>query len=129
MICDILIIDDEELVCTGLSRILREKGYSVDFALDGLYALQMMRKKKYDVVLLDINLPGKSGIDLLPEIKLISPDVLIIMITAFSDVYQRIKAIRAGAHDYFIKSIKHDELLKKINKALETQKLRKNSSA
>jgi DNA-binding NtrC family response regulator len=122
---ELLIIDDEEIVCYGLSRILRDKGYSVDFTVDGLKALKMIKEKEYDLILLDINLPEKSGIELLSEIKSISSECLIIMITAYDDVSLAVDAIKSGAYDYFIKSSEYDELLIKIEKALEIQKLRK----
>jgi len=122
---ELLIIDDEEIVCYGLSRILRDKGYSVDFVADGMNALKMIKEKEYDLILLDINLPEKSGIELLSEIKSISSECLIIMITAYDDVSLAVDAIKSGAYDYFIKSSEYDELLIKIEKALEIQKLRK----
>ena len=122
---NLLIIDDEDIVCYGLSQILKDKGYSVDSAVDGTRALQIIKEKEYDLILLDINLPEKSGIELLSEIKSNSPDSLVIMITAYNDVYLAVKAIRAGAYDYFVKSSEYDDLLVKIEKALEIQKLRK----
>lgn len=121
----LLVIDDEELVCEGLSRILKEQGYLVNSVTEGAIALQMIKEREYDLILLDINLPGTNGIDLLPEIRYISPNSLIIMITAYSDVHLAVKAMKAGAYDYFIKSSDHDELLIKIKKGVEIQRLRK----
>lgn len=121
----LLIIDDEELVCEGLSRILKEQGYSVNSATEVAEALRMVRENTYDLILLDINLPGTNGIDLLPEIKYISPSSLVIMITAYNDVYLAVDAVKAGAYDYCIKSSDHDELLIKIEKVVEIQRLRR----
>jgi DNA-binding NtrC family response regulator len=110
----ILIVDDEELLCEGLSRILKEQGYSVNFATGGTGALQMIREKEYDLILLDINLHGESGIDLLPEIRTASPHSPVIIISAYNDVCVAVKAMKAGAHDYFVKSSDCTDLLTMI---------------
>jgi two-component system response regulator AtoC len=122
---ELLIIDDEEIVCYGLSRILNDKGYSVDFTVDGIRSLEMIKEKGYDLILLDIDLPQKSGVELLHEIRQISSDSLVIMITAYNDVSLAVRSIKAGAHDYYVKAGGYDELLIKIEKALEIRRLRK----
>ncbi len=119
----ILIIDDEEIVCEGLSRVLKKQGYLVDYITTmNESALKLIEEKEYDIILLDINMPGKSGIELLPEIKDISAESLIIMITAYNIIEKAVKSIKAGAYDYFVKSTNYDELLIKIKKALEYRK-------
>jgi DNA-binding NtrC family response regulator len=112
----LLIIDDEDIVCYGLSQILKDKGYSVDSAMDVTKALHMIKETEYDLILLDINLPEKSGIELLSDIKSISSECLVIMITAYDDVSLAVDAIKSGAYDYFIKSSEYDELLIKLRR-------------
>jgi len=116
----ILIIDDEEIVCDGLSRVLEREGYPVDYTTDNESALNIIKEKEYDIILLDINMPIKSGLNLLPEIKAISADSLIIMVTAYSDTEMAVKSMKAGAYDYFVKSSNYDELLNKIKNALKS---------
>jgi DNA-binding NtrC family response regulator len=116
----ILIIDDEEIVCDGLSRVLEREGYPVDYTTDNESALNLIKEKEYDIILLDINMPVKSGLHLLPEIKAISVDSLIIMVTAYSDTEMAVKSMKAGACDYFVKSSNCDELLNKIKNALKS---------
>ena len=116
----ILIIDDEEIVCDGLSRVLEREGYPVDYTTDNESALNIIKEKEYDIILLDINMPVKSGLNLLPEIKAISADSLIIMVTAYSDTEMAVKSMKAGAYDYFVKSSNYDELLNKIKNALKS---------
>lgn len=114
----ILIVDDEELVCEGLSRILNEQGYSVNFTTEGTTAPQLIREKQYDLILLDINLHEANGIDLLPEIMKISPHSPVIIISAHNDVCMAVNAIRAGAYNYFVKSSDCTCLLTMIHNAL-----------
>ena len=128
MTLELLIIDDEKIVCDGLSRILRDIGYSVDFTTDAISSLEMIKGKEYDLILLDINLPEKNGIELLPEINSLSSDTPVIMITAYADVSFAVEAMKSGAHDYVIKSSDCDELLIKIEKTLEMRRLRKDVS-
>lgn len=114
----ILIVDDDPLICEGLSRILEERGYLVDSASDGFSTLQMIKKREYDLILLDINLHGVCGIDLLPEIRMLLPGSLVIMITAYNDISLAVKAMKAGAHDYYIKSSDCSDLLTRIQNNL-----------
>lgn len=122
---NLLIIDDDEIVCVGLSRVLEREGYPVDYTTDNESALNIIKEKEYDIILLDINMPVKSGLHLLPEIKAISVDSLIIMVTAYSDTEMAVKSMKAGAYDYFVKSSNYDELLIIIKKALEVKRLQR----
>src|SRR4030067_2143501 len=117
---NLLIIDDEEIICNGLSRLLKREGYQVDYTAHSGNAPNIIKEKEYDIILLDINMPVKSGLNLLPEIKAISADSLVIMVTAYNDTEMAVKSMKAGAYDYFVKSSNYDELLNKIQNALKS---------
>jgi DNA-binding NtrC family response regulator len=121
---NILIVDDEKIVRDSLFHWFEEEGYYVDTAEDGESALRKYEKGKYDLLLLDMKMPGMSGIDLLTKIKSIDKDSLIILITAFASVPTAITALKQGAYDYVTKPVDPDELAHLVKKALE-QKLLK----
>ena len=90
--------------------MLRGEGYQVGTAASGEEGLAALKKESYDLVLLDIGLPGMNGIEALAEIKRLSPDILVIMITAFEDIDTVISAMKLGAFDYLIKPTETDDL-------------------
>ncbi len=127
MLPEILIIDDEEIVCKGISRILSDKGYAADYTTEGMNVIMKIKEKEYDLVLLDYKMPEKNGIELIREIKKIQKHIPIIMISAFDEVPLAVEAMKVGANDFFVKSsYGYTELLIKIEKILEIQKLRRN---
>jgi putative two-component system response regulator len=105
----VLIVDDEPVICDLLSENLSELGYSCEIAQDGNYALHKMATEEFDIVLLDIRLPGISGVDLLKEIK---PryNSAVIMITAVDDVNTAVESMKLGAMDYLVKPFDLDKL-------------------
>ena len=120
----IYIIDDEETIREGLTMAL-EADYKVEAFSKAEIAIEAIKGNPPDLVLLDIGLPGMNGIEALREIKGFSPDILIIMITAYEDINTVISAMKLGAHDYVIKPIQMDGLEVTIRNALETVRLRK----
>ena len=96
----ILIVDDNKNMQFILTNILQEEGYEVRCMDNGNDAIKFVKNKIPDLVLLDIRLPGKNGIEVLEIIKEISEDIQIIMITAYGDVKSAVKAIKLGAYDY-----------------------------
>jgi DNA-binding NtrC family response regulator len=121
---NILIVDDEKIVRDSLFHWFEEEGYNVDTAEDGESALKKYEKGKYDLLLLDMKMPGMSGIDLLTKIKSIDKDSLIILITAFASVPTAITALKQGAYDYVTKPVDPDELAHLVKKALEQKSLK-----
>jgi DNA-binding NtrC family response regulator len=121
---NILIVDDEKIVRDSLFHWFEEEGYYVDSAEDGESALRKYEKGKYDLLLLDMKMPGMSGIDLLTKIKSIDKDSLIILITAFASVPTAITALKQGAYDYVTKPVDPDELAHLVKKALEQKSLK-----
>jgi len=118
------LIDDEESIRDGITTALGED-YQIDTFSTAETAIGAMEINSPDLVLLDIGLPGMSGIDALAEIKDLYPDMLVIMITAYEDVDTVITAMKLGAYDYVIKPIHMTDLENTVSNALETIRLRK----
>ena len=118
----VLVVDDSATMRKIIMKGLREAGFAeLEFAeaVDGASALEALRKDHYDLVLSDINMPGMSGIELLPRAKEARPDVPVIMITAYGDAETRRKAIEAGAAGLFTKPIDFPELRGEIGHRLD----------
>jgi DNA-binding NtrC family response regulator len=122
---NILIVDDELIVRESLLHWFEEDNYNVETAEDGETALTKFEKGKYDLILLDMKMPGISGLDLLTKLKEYDPDVIVILITAFASVPSAIRALKDGAYDYITKPIDPDELSHIVENALAQQTLRK----
>lgn len=120
----ILIVDDEKIVRESLLHWFEEEDYIVDTAEDGETALKKYDKEKFDLLLVDMKMPGMSGLDLLSKIKSIDKDALIILITAFASVPSAITALKNGAYDYVTKPVDPDELAHIVKKALEQKALK-----
>jgi DNA-binding NtrC family response regulator len=115
----ILVVDDEETVRVLFQRVLQAAGYDVVTAADGKEALSGIADGDIDVVLLDINMPGLSGIDVLDKISTDWPNVCAIMVTAVADVQTAVAAMKLGAYDYITKPFDQDEMLRKIRQSIE----------
>jgi DNA-binding NtrC family response regulator len=122
---NILIVDDELIVRESLLHWFEEDNYNVETAEDGENALKKFEKGKYDLILLDMKMPGISGLDLLTKLKEYDKDVIVILITAFASVPSAIRALKDGAYDYITKPIDPDELTHVVENALEQQNLKK----
>ena len=120
----ILIVDDEKIVRESLFHWFEEEGYIVDAAEDGESALKKYEDVKFDLLLVDMKMPGMSGIELLNKIKAIDKDAVIILITAFASVPTAIAALKNGAYDYVTKPVDPDELAHLVKKALEQRALK-----
>jgi DNA-binding NtrC family response regulator len=114
----ILIIDDEAGIRDSLETLLTLEGFRVDMAGDGFAGLDLLTRNTYDLLLLDLALPGESGIDLLPRIKSLVPDLPVIMITAYGTVGNVVDAIRAGASNFVQKPWNNEKLLADIRVAI-----------
>lgn len=114
----LLIVEDEELLCRVYSTTLIEHGYQVLTAHDGKTALELTKKEKPDLVVLDIKLPEMSGIKVLEEIRKIDPQVPIIMATAYDSFKTDYEVWSGQVSDYIVKPIKLMELTEKIKKIL-----------
>jgi DNA-binding NtrC family response regulator len=120
----ILIVDDEEGQRRFLSIMLSKEGYEVTGVSNGVAALEELDRTAYDVILSDIKMPGMSGIELLKSIRSRDPEVPVIMMTAYASLDTAIEAVNQGAHHYFVKTTKNDEIKLVIRRALELRRLR-----
>ncbi|MFW6159743.1 MAG: sigma-54-dependent transcriptional regulator [Acidobacteriota bacterium] len=117
------IIDDEPIIHEVLGDFLISEGYEVESSTNGEEAIQKHKAKKYELVLLDLLMPGMSGLEVLPELMKIDPLAVIIIITAYASVESAIKAMKSGAFDYIQKPFKHEELLITVQRALRHRRL------
>ncbi len=120
----LLVVDDEHLIRWSLEQNLKKQGYEVVTAGSGEDALRLVREEQPDLVLLDIQLPGISGIDVLEKIKDHDEDIIVIMVTANSGLENAVNAMRLGAYDYISKPFNLDELSIVVRKALEASDLK-----
>jgi len=118
------VIDDEFVIRDILDQLLRAEGYDVELSESGEEALPKFADSSYDLVLLDLLMPGRNGLEVLPEIKKIRPSAIIIIITAYASVESAIEAMKIGAYDYVQKPFKHEDLLLTIERALAHKTLR-----
>jgi two-component system response regulator PilR (NtrC family) len=119
----ILIVDDEEVLRDVLEVVLRREGFDVVLAASGEEALSVLDSEEIDLVILDIMLPGISGIDTLRSIRVSNPGLPVIVITAFSSIDGAIEAMKHGAFHYIPKPFKNEEVVLTVNKALEQRRL------
>ena len=121
----VLIIDDEEGIRTSLTLILQDEGYQARGAAGPEAALEIARDGSFDVVLCDVRMPKRDGLDLLPDLIQLQPDATILMMSAFGDTEQALEAVRKGAYDYLAKPFQPQELLLTIRKAEERERLKR----
>ena len=118
----ILVIDDESAIRESLEVLLMLEGYQVRMAVDGEEGLRTLGQENFDLVLLDLALPGQSGLELLPQIKDRHPELPVIMITAYGTVENVVDAIRAGAENFVQKPWDNEKLLADIRSAVARHK-------
>lgn len=123
MMKKILVVDDEKIFRESLYHWFLEEGFEVTPVDSGEEALKVFEVDRYDIILLDIKMPGMSGLELLGKIMHIDPNATIIMITAFASVSTAIQALKEGAYDYVTKPVDPDELTHLIHKALKDREL------
>jgi two-component system response regulator PilR (NtrC family) len=119
----ILIIEDEKSMREVLRILLEEENYSVTSVTDGIEGIELIKNDIYDIIITDIKMPKADGFEVLKRAKGISPDTLVIMITAFGTTESAIEAMKQGAYDYINKPFKIDEIRLIVNKAFEKKKL------
>ncbi|WGM88636.1 MAG: response regulator [Candidatus Bathyarchaeum tardum] len=114
----ILIIDDDKYILSVFSKILNKQGYLVENAETGREALEMITKKQYDLVLIDVKLPDVEGPILVEKMNKINPDMIKIVITGFPSIEDANKVMDEGATAYLVKPVKSEELVRFIDKKL-----------
>ena len=121
----ILVVDDEEIVRDSLASWLQEDGYRVDTAPDGPTALAKLAQQPYDILLVDLKMPGMDGMQVLAQAKSLQPDAPLIIMTAYATVDTAVQAMKQGAYDYLVKPFEAEELSLLIGKLTDTQALRR----
>jgi heterodisulfide reductase subunit A len=110
----ILVVDDELIVRDSLKELFRDEGYSVDMAESGAAALERLFQQKYNLMLLDIKMPGIDGVTVLKKAKEAFPDMTVLMMTAYATIDTAVEAMKTGAADYLMKPFETDALIPKI---------------
>ena len=121
----VLVVDDEAATRRLMEQTLRKQGYEVVLASNGDDGLKMVLEEIPDVTILDIQLPGMNGIELLQKIRELNSETVVIMASAMDDLKVAVKAMRLGAYDYINKPFHVDDLILTVNKAMETSRLRR----
>src|SRR5512134_295257 len=120
----VLIVDDEDLIRWSLQQKVSHWGYRAFEAPNGESAIAVVERESPDLVLLDIHLPDRSGIDVLKAIKESNPRIIVVMMTAYGVLEDAVAALRLGAYDFVAKPLNFEELRTTIANALEAVKLR-----
>jgi DNA-binding NtrC family response regulator len=127
--CRLLIVDDEEAARFGMRRALGQFGYEIEEAGSVVEARTRLSARPFDLMLLDVNLPGKSGLDFLQELKVFQGGApLVVLITAHGSERMAVDAMKAGAYDYLPKPYEVDDLRLVVKNALETVGLRRENA-
>jgi DNA-binding NtrC family response regulator len=122
---NILVVDDEEIVRESLSNWLKEDGYQTEAVEDGFKALEMIKKKSWNVLFVDLKMPGMDGLEVMRRVKETQPELPIIIITAYATVNTAVEAMKEGAYDYLVKPFNPEEISLIIRGLIEKQALLK----
>ena len=119
----VLVVDDDKVLRESLEKALKINGFLVQTADNGEEAIKMVRANEFDLVVMDVNMPVMNGLDALEQIKGINNSIIVIILTAFSNINDAVKAVKNGAYNYLEKPIKHDNLAALIRRALKARSL------
>ena len=119
----VLVVDDDVVLQNSVKEALLYHSFQVDVADNGKQALNAVYKEKYDLVVMDVNMPEMDGISALTEIKKVDPSVIVIILTAYSNVSDAVKVVKEGAYNYLEKPISSDNLVALIKRALKARSL------
>ena len=119
---DLLIVDDDEALRGWTERVVRERGYSCELAANAAEARALMQEREYELVLLDINMPGESGMTLLGEIRREHPWTAVVMVTGEDSLDVALTAIELGAYGYLVKPVGTGELVISVASALHRRR-------
>ncbi|MEK6706942.1 MAG: sigma-54 dependent transcriptional regulator [Bdellovibrionota bacterium] len=122
----VLVVDDDADLRLSVSAALSENNYKVDQAKDGEECVNRVKASQYDLVLLDVNMPRMTGLQALKEIKAHDPSIIVIILTAFSNIRDAVEATKEGAYNYLEKPIKAENLVYLVDKAIKAHRMVKN---
>jgi DNA-binding NtrC family response regulator len=120
----VLIVDDEPEIAQTLAHLMTRLGLTPILAYDGAAALDRVRSEHPDLLLVDFQMPGKNGLEVLREAKAMDDGLPVILITAFAEIRGAVEAMRTGAHDYLAKPFEHHEIIRVVQRALAERRLR-----
>jgi len=115
----LLIVEDEDTLCKSLQRVFSNEGYEVDRADSAESAFKLLERNSYDLIITDIILPGISGIELMTKYRETNPAQKVIIITAYASLTTAVEALKAGASDFIIKPLMHDEMKRAVSRVLD----------
>jgi len=119
----VLVVDDEPMVCLALTNWLEEENYFAQAVEDGPQAIKAVRGENWDIVLLDLRMPGMDGLEVLKKVKEIAPQTVVIMMTAYASIPGAVQAMKEGAYDYIVKPLDVDQLTLMLKRIVEHQQL------
>jgi len=119
----ILIVDDDESACRSLQLIFGKKGYETEIAKTAKEALEKIKKRSFNVALIDIRLPDMEGTVLLSKLKKVHPEMVCVVITGYASLENAIMAIKLGSNGYFVKPLVMEEVIYRLEEALDKQRL------
>jgi len=120
---NLLVVDDEEVIREGMRRILEAEGYHVTNSASGRTAIEKIQERDFDVVITDLKMPGMDGMEVLKAIKILQPEVPVVIITGYSTVDTAVEAMKNGAFDYIAKPFTSDLIIDKVQKAIDHKTL------
>ena len=124
----ILVVDDDPLVRETLQDLLEEQGFAPTLVSDGEQALKAAESEEFDVTLSDIRMPGRDGMEILPELRDLRPSTPVILMTGYASIDSAVTAMRAGAFDYVTKPFKQDEIIASLERALGYRELERENA-
>ena len=119
----ILVVDDEASIREFLEIMLKKEGYDVTCAEDGQQAVEILKKKSFDMVISDLQMPRMTGVELLHHVNLNYPELTFMVITAFGTTESAVEVMKKGAYDYLTKPFKIDEVRLNIKNAVKSKHL------
>ena len=115
----ILLVDDEVAFANNLLKLLSKRGYDVVVVYNGADAVNMVGEKEFDVIILDMKMPGMDGIATLKEIKKKAPNVEVVILTGHGSIESGIEGMQLGAFDFLMKPVRIDDLQEKVSEAYQ----------
>ncbi len=117
----ILVVDDEAVVRESLTAWLRENGFSAYPVEDGPMALERVKAEDWDILMVDLIMPGMNGMEVLEEVKRLKPEIAVLIITAYPSIDTAVKAMKVGAYDYIVKPFNPEEVGLAVRKIIDYQ--------
>ena len=119
----LLLVDDEARFVETLSKRLTARGYDVEGALSGPEALARLGARPFDVVLLDVWMPGMDGLEVLKQIRRLHPSVRVVLVSGNASITAAVEGIRLGATDYLLKPVEIEDVMMKVEEAFEKKRI------